>query len=192
MSNKKVIKYIHEKLGEIILNTDKEGRPLYDRETTMAILFKGIGYLVHEGALTLPQKEEVENQLKDCDIELIHNFGALSNFSYQYNRITGQAKLTSLKIDDNSKYIENGRMVNGLLDLLCEAITTVLYNELNLKNANKEFKIKGAEWEKYATILLPEEEVISKYWGQSSTLLYFFSTFRKNICSDFLVTSEKV
>lgn len=161
MSTKKVIKFNHEKLGEIVLNTDPDGRPFYDKETTLEILFKGIDFLHQKGVLTLSQKEEVKNQLQDCDVALIHNFGSMCGFNYQYHCLTGKAKLTALQVDDNSKYLDNERMVNNLLNLLCEAITTVLYNNINLENGNKTIKPKGKEWEKYALVLLPEEEVIS-------------------------------
>lgn len=111
--------------------------------------------------MTQPEKEKVERQLQDCDIQIVHNLGSLCVLNYTYDKLTGSAKLTSLNVDDMTKYLDKDRVVDGLLDQLCDAIVTVLYNEVNLRNANEEFKIKGKEWEKYAIALLPEEEIIS-------------------------------
>lgn len=169
MPTKKTIKFNHEKLGEITLNTTEKGEALYDRETTLGIFSEGIDYLYNKGLLTLSEKEKVESQLQDCNIELIDNLGSLCSLNYLYNKLTGFAKLTVLYIDENSKYLDKESMITGLLDQLCDAIVTVLCNEVNLKDAEKEFKVKGKEWEKYAVTLLPEKEIISAHFRNEAT-----------------------
>lgn len=63
----------------------------------------------------------------------------------------------------NTQYLRTGRIVDALLNMLCQIIVSVLHTEEVLKKQTENIEEKGELWLKYASALLPEETVMKEF-----------------------------
>lgn len=151
----------HEKIGEIILPVDQNGKPKYDKLTIESILLAGVSVLQQKQIITDPDKEILEYKIKEAKISIIENLGSRIAYNHKYNNITGEPVDLSISFDSMNASLDVDDTVNSLLSILCDITLSVLHPQSNIKRAAGE-DYKGTDWEKYAFSLLPEERATNE------------------------------
>ncbi|EGD49544.1 hypothetical protein Cpap_3980 [Ruminiclostridium papyrosolvens DSM 2782] len=151
----------HEKIGEIILPVDQNGKPIYNKESIGAILFAGISALNQKQIITDNDMEILDYKLKEARIDVIENLGTRISYDYKYNSLTGEPVDLSISFDSMNALLDINDTIDSLLCILCDITLSVIHPESNIKRAAGE-DYKGSNWEKYAFSLLPEERATNE------------------------------
>ncbi len=96
MSKIKTMNVNHEKIGEVILPVDQNGRPQYDKQTIEFILIAGVSVLNQKQIITDSDMEILNFKLKEAKIDIIENLGSRISYDYKNNILTGN--VTELSI----------------------------------------------------------------------------------------------
>ncbi len=146
----------HEKIGEIILPVDQNGKPKYDNQTIESILLAGVSVLQQKQLITDSDREILEYKIKEAKIAIVENLGSRIAYNHKYNSLTGEPVDLSISFDGMNALLNVDDTINSLLSILCDITLSVLHPQSNIKRAAGE-DYKGTDWEKYAFSLLPEE-----------------------------------
>lgn len=151
----------HEKIGEIIIPVDQNGKPKYDKQTIESILLAGVSVLHQKKIITDSDREILEYKIKDARIEVIENLGSRIAYNHKYSNITGEPVDLSISFDSMNALLDVNDTIDSLLCILCDITLSVIHPESNIKRAAGE-DYKGSNWEKYAFSLLPEERATNE------------------------------
>lgn len=151
----------HEKIGEIILPVDQNGKPKYDKQTIESILLAGVSVLHQKQIISDSDKEILEYKIKEAKIEVIENLGSRIAYNHKYSNITGEPVDLSISFDSMNALLNINDTIDSLLCILCDITLSVIHPESNIKRAAGE-DYKGSDWEKYAFSLLPEERATNE------------------------------
>lgn len=151
----------HEKIGEIILPVDQNGKPKYDKQTIESILLAGVSVLHQNQIITDSGKEILEYKIKEAKIAIIENLGSRIAYNHKYSNITGEPVDLSISFDSLNALLDINDTIDSLLCILCDITLSVIHPESNIKRAAGE-DYKGSNWEKYAFSLLPEERATNE------------------------------
>lgn len=151
----------HEKIGEIILPVDQNGKPKYDKQTIESILLAGVSVLHQKQIITDSGKEILEYKIKEAKIAIVENLGSRIAYNHKYSNITGEPVDLSISFDSMNALLRVNDTIDSLLCILCDITLSVIHPESNIKRAAGE-DYKGSDWEKYAFSLLPEERATNE------------------------------
>ena len=151
----------HEKIGEIILPVDQNGKPKYDDQTIEFILLAGVSVLLKKQSITNSDREILEQKIKDAKIAIVEDLGSRIAYNHKYNSLTGEPVDLSISFDSMNSLLDVEDTINSLLSILCDITLSVLHPESNIKRAAGD-EYKGSDWEKYAFSLLPEERATNE------------------------------
>lgn len=151
----------HEKIGEIILPVDQNGKPKYDNQTIESILLAGVSVLQQVQLITDSEREILEYKIKEAEIAIVENLGSRITYNHKYNILTGEPVDLSISFDSMNALLDVNDTINSLLSILCDITLSVLHPESNFKRTAGE-DYKGTDWEKYAFLLLPEERATNE------------------------------
>lgn len=138
--------FYHEKIGKLVFQGEAENSLVYDREIITEIFFKGINYLVAEGALTTADRSIVENFINKMEIAVNESLTEKSSISYQVDETSGEVICASYFIFSHTYSVPVVDMINRFLDDLCQIIVLLKHPQEDLH---------GAGWAEYAQVLLP-------------------------------------
>lgn len=146
----------HEKIGEIILPVDQNGKSKYDKQTIESILLAGVSVLHQKQIITDSDREILEYKIGEAEIAIIENLGSRIAYNHKYSSLTGEPVDLSISFDSMNALLDVNDTIDSLLCILCDITLSVLHPESNIKRAAGE-DYKGSDWEQYAFSLLPEE-----------------------------------
>lgn len=116
----KTIKITHEKIGEVTLSVDQNGRPQYDEDIIYSILLAGISVLQQDKKISDSDKEIIELKIIEADIFVTENpAGGISiAYNYNYNRFTGKLYDITITFDSNNSHLDVDEIINSILSNL--------------------------------------------------------------------------
>lgn len=159
MKTNDVVTFKHPKLGELVFEKDLDGRAIYDEDKIEEIFTKGIEHLHEKKIITDEEKNKLEEIFALCEIETVDNLGYLMGFKFKPNILAGKV-YPYIEFNSYNLYLGTERVVEALLDMLCQIIVSVLHTEETLKNQEENTEEKGELWAKYASALLSKEKVM--------------------------------
>lgn len=184
MANLKTINVTHEKIGEIILPVDQNGKPKYDKQTIESILLSGVSTLNQNKVISDSDNELLASKIKEAKIVIIENLGSRIAYNHNYHRLTGEPLDLSVSFDETNSLLDVNDTINSLLSILCDITLSVLHPESNIKRAAGD-DYKGSDWEKYAFSILPEERATNEIIAgklRKTALDYFAEHVNPKLC----------
>lgn len=147
----------HPVLGKL----EFDNRAVYDKDKIAAVFLKGIEHLGNKNLITTEDKNKLEQILALYKVEKVDNLGYLMSSKFEHDIISGNV-YPHICFDSSIQYLRTERIVEALLDMLCQIIVSVLHTEEVLKKQTENIEEKGELWAKYASALLSERKVMEE------------------------------